>query len=539
MKSKENSQKDLKKKANLEAEESKLVTAYKIRKTNRPSPKADEEFIANYAEPGKRRHDSDQTVLDRQKQLHQQRQQSSYEDSSEDLSSVQNNDDLPDLPWDSSSLQPKPLLEKSSSKVKSRNLRDIIAENKSLRIIIAILIIVVLIFIIGFLFLNKLWLRQLDPPTYSELTFPTLSKDSFAILSGQDSLYERIIKEFSQDAKGRGPALHKLKLDFEDPSDVSTPIIFRRLPDENPIFEDQIAKLKILVAGNDKSSFKAGLKEIKETFSAYLGDNPAEETWSTQLSYLRVLLLARQYWYEEDIDAEIREYQAKLLNVFESGPPAQARQDFEDQLYPMVSSNEKEVYDPDNELSFIYLDSIDLWVLKALIEYDPSWQGIFDQWKEIIQKGRLENGFYAFAWDTENNSYIPSDQYTFRSNTVSSLRQITSLFEIGEGRPDDLLIFNQLLIRDAGLYKYYHTASQAAMTDEKSTEAVLLLKRLGLISNQVVSLELANEQIDTWIYRGTAQDGLDFIYQLEEDDYFFYFRDNVYRILYEALEEFK
>ncbi|MDO5015669.1 MAG: hypothetical protein Q4E09_01430 [Eubacteriales bacterium] len=372
---------------------------------------------------------------------------------------------------------------------------------------------------------------------YRQLYFPELSKDNFTLISGTDSIYERVLKVFSVGKDGQGLAVERLRLEYEIPGQVDTPRVLRTLDNDPTSYSDQLLKLQLLIATGRKQAFRDLEQEIQETFPQYLSEAAEADAWGQQLAYLRSLLLARQFWEDKELDQRILSYSQRLLPLFENGLPAQARKELADHIYPQVSAKDRNEQEEYQDTSLIYLDTVDLWVLESLTAYDPGWQLVFDRWLERIRGGRLDSGFYAYAWDSDQENYIPADSETFRANTLSSLSQAISLYEVGEGRPDDVLLFNQLLASSSKLYDYYNLGSLMPMTEVSSADNLLALQYLGYLAKQELPVDLSRQALAGLLYQDTDPVAQSFLAQTEGKDTYFYFRPNARRILLEAWQE--
>lgn len=372
---------------------------------------------------------------------------------------------------------------------------------------------------------------------YPQLVFPEFSKDKITLISGEDSIYERILKDFSTEQDGQGLALERLRLEYTIPGQVDTPRILRALDNDPILYSDQLLKLQLLIASGRKQAFFNLQEQIEQAFPQYLSDAAEAETWGQQLSYLRILLLARQFWSDQELDQKILGYSQRLLPLLENGLPVQERKELADQVYPQVSAKDRNEQEKTQDLSLINLDTIDLWVLQALTAYDPAWQAVFECWLERIQAARLDSGFYAYAWDPQEENYIPADGLTFRANTLSSLSQAIALWEVGEGRADDVLLFNRLLASSSKLYDYYNLASLMPMTEACSADNLLALQYLGYLSGQELPIDLSRQAIAAMLYKGPDRLADNFLVQNEGKDSYFYFRPNAWQILLEAWQE--
>lgn len=444
---------------------------------------------------------------------------------------------LPGLPGRQEPLRPKPLLEKATSKERPPLFGGLIQkllQRKKLLIGLTL---------ISFLFLGFILFKIFYTPKYTYtkdighrvLPFPTINKEKFYIVSGQEDVIERLVNAFKiLPGKERGSRFiaRKIVLVNEEEDNLASELVL--LPQtEDVFFEDQLKYLELLVATDNYDEFVSFLAELKTHFNHALSED--NEAWPMQLRYIRTLFIAGQLWQSELIDQEIEAIETILLPQFEKNLSAQNVDNFTTTGHVQVSSLEPEDFPETYTLPVIYLESIDLWVLENLASRYEAWQEIYEQWLNIIKGGRLESGFYSYAWNLEENSYIPSATQSFRSDTKSSLQQSIYLFEVAEGRPEDILLFNQLLLRDNGLYSSYNSASLAPMTEEKSLSSSILLRRLAFLAGQDLSDRLADSVIKAFLADADFPPCEGLLYETEEAWKTFNFSDNVEYLLLLAL----
>lgn len=373
--------------------------------------------------------------------------------------------------------------------------------------------------------------QEVEVP-YRKLFFPhKQDRDWYLLLSGEQSLSDRILHAFiePEDQVLPTPA-HALQVVKQDEADILSPLILQAIDSEEKNFADDMAYLNWLLTQDQPQTFRRAWQALKDAYPQYLGEAAEDSAWPHRLQALRLLLLARQHREDPDWDREIMAQAAWLKSVCADDFPAESRDDFQEMLHPMAYLAEKDDRPSHYELSVVYLDDLDLWVWQSLACLDEDFKPIYQRALRRVQGGRLESGFYAYAWDTQEHSYIPSASATFRTQTDASLRQMISLYEVGEGNPEDPLLFNQLIQRDQGLYTYYHLASLAPMSEQRSLTGILLLKQLALLSGQDLSLDFSNHYLADFLHTGKPQSADDFL-KREADQEVYYFTDNVQNLL--------
>lgn len=403
-----------------------------------------------------------------------------------------------------------------------------------------LLILVILCLLLGLAY--YFWPRPPEGPspvTWDLLAVPHLQKSSYQVLSGEAGLLDRLNQAFRLDVDSDASLFAQYAdqslLLHADPDDPASALLFQANPQAELSLEDALLQLELILAQRDRKAYGMAQKQISQFFASQLGPDAASSYWPAKLSYLRQLFLASQYWTEDALFAEIDRLSKELLPLFADDLDLAHREDFEEVMPTVVSSNEKETYQAERDLQVVRLDQVDLWVLQALATRDPAWEKIADKWQDIARKARLDSGFYAYAWDPGTQSYIPSAGSTFQANTLASLTQIRFLWEVGEGRPDDLLLFNQLLIASGQFYESYNQINLTPTVDQVSLPALLAYKRLSLLSGQSLGLDLVNQSLKLLTRGDSIPAGQGFLYRPGQADTYF-FQDNYRNLLLTAWE---
>ncbi|MDO5033464.1 MAG: hypothetical protein Q4D97_01335 [Eubacteriales bacterium] len=373
---------------------------------------------------------------------------------------------------------------------------------------------------------------------WQRLEVPHLQKSSYELLSGQDGLLDRLNKAFSLEETGQDrlfPLANRSLLQHAEPDNPASPWLFQASPESSFTLSDHLLQLKVLLAQRRQGPFLTAVKGLNQLFPEELGPEAPAASWPGKLAYLRVLFLASQYWQEDFFQQEISRLSQELLPIFEEDNRLTWQEDFEEIIPTVISSNEAEDYQGDLVLKVVPLAQIDLWVLQALASQDAAWQDIADHWQAIAQGARLDSGFYAYAWNPETESYVPSAISTFQSDSLASLRQISYLWEIGQGRTDDLLTFNQLIMASGQLYTSYNQINLSPTGDQISLPALLAYKKVSLLAGQNLSLDLARQGLKLLTRGDSLPPGQGFLFRPGQEDVY-YFQDNYLNLLLTAWE---
>ena len=398
------------------------------------------------------------------------------------------------------------------------------------------------ILIVGLGLAYFLWPRPQaapSPVSWDLLPVAQLQKTSYQLLSGEAGLLDRLNQAFRLETESGADlsdqyADQSLLLHAERDNPASA-LTLQAQPQAKLSLEDALLHLQVLLAQRDSKAFRQAQVSISETYADQLGPEAPSSSWPAKLAYLRQLFLASQYWPEDEVFAEIDRLSGELLPLFAADLDLAHHEVFEEVIPTVLSSNEKESYQAERDLEVVRLDQIDLWVLQALASRDPAWQDMADKWLEIARKARLDSGFYAYAWDPATQSYVPSAGSTFQADTLASLTQIRYLWEVGEGKPEDLLTFNQLLMTAGQFYESYNQINLTPIGDETSLPALLAYKEVSLLAGQSLSLDLANQSLKLLTRGDSIPAGQGFLYRPGQEDTF-YFQDNYQNLLLKAWE---
>lgn len=410
--------------------------------------------------------------------------------------------------------------------------------SKWLRLILPLFLLIIALLLASFFFLRPQ--EAGDTLTWRPLFIPQLQKSSYQILSGEEALLDRLNRAFQLESPEAGLVFDayadQAYLGHAQPDQPGSALVFQADPQAPLSLEDGLLHLKILLAQKDKKAFTQAQDQICTAFPDQLGPEAGPESWPEQLSYLRLLFLACQVWPEDAFFDEIDRVSKDLLPLFDEDLALAQHENFEEVIPSLVSSNDQETASPDRRLEVVSLLKLDLWVLRALASRDTAWQPIADKWLSIAQEARLDSGFYAYAWDPETQSYVPSAAGGFQADSLASLIQIRSLWEVGAGRPDDLVIFNQLLMASGQFYAAYNPVNLSPSVETPSLPALLVYKEISLLAGQSLSLSLANQSLKLLTRGDSLPAGQGFLFRPDQADRY-YFQDNYQNILLLAWEQ--
>lgn len=247
---------------------------------------------------------------------------------------------------------------------------------------------------------------------------------------------------------------------------------------------------RLLVRQHDRRAFTDLWAAIRKQFLDEQGQwrqlTAEQVRWPLDMAYTRMLLEAYQQWPSRELYDQLKSFEERLWHAFQQEPKANSVSDSAAIIYPLTSSkpvpSPPEVQATAFQIPVITLDAVDLWTLKALATLRPDWQNVYAKWLERFKAARIgQTAFYAYAYAPEQKAYVPHANVAFRASTLSSLHLSLALLECGEQdwALHDLLFWQTLLQRDAGLCDYYHMVSLQAQSSEKTTRALALYLQLA------------------------------------------------------------
>ena len=266
---------------------------------------------------------------------------------------------------------------------------------------------------------------------------------------------------------------------------------------------DQLAYAVYLVEQKKKESYLSWQKSFETLFMS--ADLPAEyltrqegiwqtgpQTWTAGLQYARVLLLAQANWPTQSGWLKLNALSRALLapmtaaelpvDTLVAVPTQAAAPD------PAATPTPKPAMTPapaavPADQPVMTLAQMDLWTILQLVQIDPAWQAVYDQWLEIIQGGYLGDNLplYALAVWPDQSGYLPyvGDQPSV--DTQASIAVILHLCEVNQANPQSISWLRTQIYDNRALYTRYHIVQGQATTTEEAIGSYALTARIARI----------------------------------------------------------
>lgn len=439
--------------------------------------------------------------------------------------------DIPPMP-DWRKEKRKPFLEKSTRSnwdIRRDKIR-LFFEQSPVRPQLIIIILLVLIIIVSIYYLlPKEKSENLDlERAWKSLDIPKIERDSFIALSKQKSTEQKLLDIFLDDEV---KLVHSLAyLEHEQPKNIATPLVLRTSSKEEYKYEEQMALLDLYLAKRSEDNFVNTTKEIKAKFPQCFSEEEAEVYWPEHLAYLRRLFSYSELWETREIDEEILRESELLYPIFSQGLKGRA-EEFSERKNDYFYSTEEENYDGEYTIKAVHLAKLDLWVLQCLSTVDEEWQPIYEKWLEIVKAGKLDSGFYAYAWNSEEETYLPSAGESFRSESKSSLQQLKYLAELGEAKAADLNLYDDLIQASMGFYTSYNSVSLAPWDDTYDLDSLILYQYIADKLDSTLAQTLAKEALNTYRDKRSDSPAQSLFFQERNSADSFNFANNVQAFL--------
>ena len=189
---------------------------------------------------------------------------------------------------------------------------------------------------------------------------------------------------------------------------------------------------------------------------------------------------------------------------------------------------------PARELAVLRLASVDLFALEALVQVDPAWQIVYDDYLSRVEAGYLGDSLplYAWAWQPDSDGHLPFAGSVPAIDTCEALHVVLHLCEAGRAPAKSIAWIRAQLFNQSALYTSYHPGQGTPVDQAECLAAYALAARIARMTGDELLYRSAVDRLLWHLATSQTSPAFSAVFrQADDGQVFVWARDNIWALL--------